>query len=157
MSIIRQLVDDLKLNNVKLYNERLSQVADAIYINDGTSAYIAVAPDVPRRKQEALIAHEAGHHFSGISGDLSRDEAKANRWATKQLISPEAIVEATLSGCQSYYELCEYLNVDEDFMKTAITCLRMIYGDGITIGEHYLHLYPIWVKNIKTGDIWPED
>lgn len=152
-----EITEWLKKDGCEVYDLRPSSKLDGLYFSEGAVAYVAVAPDMTAAKQLSVLAHEAGHHFNGITGDTGRDEERANRWATKHLLSLEAIVQATLAGCQSFYELCEWLGLDEDFVRTGIKCLRMIYGDGITIGEYYLHLYPIWVKNIKTGDIWPEE
>lgn len=151
------LKDNLHNDGIEIDYIRLVDTHRGLYIADGSKSYIAIAPDLPPKQQLAVLAHEAGHHYTGITGHTGRDEERANRWAAKELISPEAIIQATLAGCQSYHELCEMLDLDEEFVRTAIKCFRSIYGEGIQFDDYYLHLHPIWVKDIQTGKVWPEE
>lgn len=142
---------------ISVIYERVFDDTDGLYLTDGSSAYIACAPEVLPKQKLAVLAHEAGHHFRGLTGDPPRDEERADRWAAHELISPSDIIQATVNGCQSYHELCETLDLDEEFVRTSIRCFRSMYGEGVEIDGYYLHLYPIWVKELETGRIWPEE
>lgn len=142
---------------VKIIYERVFDDTDGLYLTDGSSAYVACAPEVLPKRKFAVLAHEAGHHFMGITDNDPRDEERADRWAAKAMIQPMDIIQATINGCQGFHELCETLDLDENFVRTSIISFRKMYGEAIEIEDYYLNLHPIWVKDMKTGRIWPDE
>ena len=71
------------------------------------------------------LGHELGHCATGayytIGADKivrSKAEARANRWAIMHLIPKEEFEELLRQGYQQW-ELAEYYNVTESFIKTA--------------------------------------
>lgn len=72
------------------------------------------------------LAHEIGHSMTGAfynpyaACDIrKKHENRADKWAIKQLIPREAFQFALDRGISELWELAEYFNVTEDFMKKA--------------------------------------
>jgi len=128
-----------------------------VYAQRGPREYIAVSPNLPESERYAVLAHEAGHHYRGLTGHSGRDEERADRWAVDNTISAQDIIDATIAGCESYADLAERQQVNEAFVRTAIRVLYRKHGHVICIGRYELHLLPIWVKDTETGRIWPEE
>ena len=81
---------------------------------------------MPRRERTHL-AHELGHCATGSFYNLyapldirARHEWRANKWAVHHLFSPEEIKKATSLGYTETWQLAEYFDVTEDFIRTAL-------------------------------------
>ena len=73
------------------------------------------------------VAHEYGHCATGTTHYVSspldlvyKHEYKADKWAIHKLLPVEDIKKAMLSGCTEVWQLAEYFNVTERFLKRAI-------------------------------------
>ena len=73
------------------------------------------------------LAHELGHQFKNAFYDISstletreRQEALAARWAVNELIPVEKLLDAFRSGHTEVYDLAEYFEVTEDFIREAV-------------------------------------
>lgn len=78
----------------------------------------------PRLEQ---MAHEMGHcmtdaFYEGYSPFELREkhERSANEWAVREILPFSELCEAVKDGCRELWELSEYFNVSEDFVKKAI-------------------------------------
>ena len=85
-------------------------------------------------KEKKCIAEELGHYFTTI-GDILNLEIKSNKkqgnksknWAFKKLVPFDELVSAFQSGYVNVYELAEYFDVTEDFMKESILFYQRKY------------------------------
>ena len=73
---------------------------------------------------------------------------------TEETISPVSythlgIIEAFEHGCQSRYEMAEYLEVTEEFLEGCVSCYRNKYGVGTTLDNYYITFIP----NLNVGRI----
>lgn len=82
-------------------------------------------------QEKVLLGHELGHCVTGSFYNRYSDydvkakaEYKADKWAVKKLIPKDELKSAADSGITEVWELAEYFNVTEDFVKKAI----YIYG-----------------------------
>ena len=73
------------------------------------------------------LAHELGHQFKNAFYDISstfetrdRQEARATRWAVNELVPADELIAALKSGYTEVYDLAEYFNVTEDFIREAV-------------------------------------
>lgn len=91
--------------------------------------YIGLDDDVleSEASQRVHLAHELGHCITGAfynrwaARDLrQKHEDRANRWAIQRLISQAELDQAVTDGYTSVWQLAEYFNVTEDFMRKAI-------------------------------------
>lgn len=80
-----------------------------------------------KTQERVHLAHELGHcmrgaFYNAYSGlDIrGRHEYRANKWAVHQLIPLAKIKKAMRSGYTEAWQLAEYFDVTEDFIRTAI-------------------------------------
>ena len=106
-------VDHLKLKTMKAFSVPGNIVID-----------LSQLPTLAELK--VCLSHELGHElrsaFYNIRNTLEtreRQEERANRWAVENLIPVEDLKAAVESGCKTTYELAEYFDVTEDFIREA--------------------------------------
>lgn len=102
---------------------------ESISIQDGDDCFIAIDPfQLSSFQDEKLkLAHELGHCMTGsfynrYSGlDVrQKQENRADKWAIEEVIGEDELNEAVSEGYTELWELADYFNVSEDFMKKAI-------------------------------------
>jgi len=93
--------------------------------------WIALDTDRIENTIEAKIclAHEMGHietnSFYNVHSPLDvrqKHENRANKWAIKHLITEEELDEAVANGHTEIWDLADYFDVTEDFMRKVV-CL----------------------------------
>lgn len=74
----------------------------------------------------STLAHEIGHCYTGCTHKasspldlISKHEYKANRWAVEKYLPFHELNAAMLNGYTETWQLAEYFNVTEDFVKWA--------------------------------------
>ena len=101
--------------------------------------WIALDTDHIESTTEAKVclAHEMGHietnSFYNVHSPLDvrqKHENRANKWAIKQLITEEELYEAVANGHTEIWDLADYFDVTEEFMRKAV-CLYT-YGNLAT-------------------------
>jgi hypothetical protein len=109
---------------------------------------IAIMKDIPTLKEKAcILAEEIGHYYTGY-GDIinqmeisnRKQEYKGRLWAYDKQIGLIGIVNAFNAGCQSLYDMAEYLDITEEFLKEALSCYTGKYGGSIKI-DNYIILF----------------
>lgn len=78
-------------------------------------------------ERKCILAEELGHYFFTV-GDIidqrdirnKKQERTARRWAYRKLIPPDLVNKAIKEGHTKTYEMAEYLEVTEEFLKDAI-------------------------------------
>ena len=107
-------------------------------------------------EKACTLAEELGHHHTSVGNILDMDltanrkqERQARLWAHNKLIGPSGIIEAFEHGCQSRYEMAEYLEVTEEFLEECVACYRNKYGVGITLDNYYI----MFIPNLNVGRI----
>jgi Zn-dependent peptidase ImmA (M78 family) len=115
-------------------------VSMSVMDDDGDCA-IAIDPyKIPTiAAEKSIVAHELGHCETGsfynqyATCDIrQRHENRADRWAIHTLVPKEELNTAVQAGYTNLWELAEYFDVTEDFMKKAI-CLYQ-YGNLAMVG-----------------------
>ena len=90
---------------------------------------IALNPNKIKTAQEykECLAHELGHQATGSFYKLNskfetrtRMEERATRWAVEQLVSVEELEDAFKKGYTEVWQLAEYFDMSEDFIKDVI-------------------------------------
>lgn len=74
-----------------------------------------------------ILAEEVGHYQTS-SGDIldqttldnQKQELKARRWAYEKILPIEIIRFALIDGHTEIWDMAEYLNVDETFLRAAL-------------------------------------
>ena len=95
------------------------------------------------------LSEEMGHHFTSYGNilDLSdaenrKQEFRARMWAYNKQIGLIRIVDAYKHGCHNMYEMAEYLDVTEEFLKDALQQYRNKYGVCKAIDNYIIFFEP---------------
>lgn len=120
--------------------------------NDGliSGNRIAIRKDILTTTEKAcVLAEELGHHYTSVGNildqqDISnrKQELRARIWAFDECIGLIGIVNAFKAGCQSLYEMAEYLEVTENFLKDALETYRRKYGICKEIDNYIVFFEP---------------
>ncbi len=113
------------------------QKREALSIMDTADRSCSIAIDPLRltgpRDEKMKLAHELGHCMTGSFYNpytpldvRAQHETRANRWAYRQLVPTEVLLDAVQSGCRNMWELAEYLDLPEDFLTDALDYYKML-------------------------------
>lgn len=105
-------------------------------MDDAGQCAIAIDPHKIRSEfdERNKLVHELGHCCTGSFYNQysnydcrKRHENRADKWAIERLIPFDDLVEAFASGHWDIWDLADYFNVTEEFIKKAV-CFH-IYGN----------------------------
>ena len=100
-------------------------------------------------EKSCVLAEELGHHHTSI-GDIidqsnsenRKQEHKARVWGYDRMIGLLGIIKAFDYGCQSRYEIAEYLDTTEKYLEEAIDYYRSKYGVYTTVDMYVIYFMP---------------
>lgn len=79
------------------------------------------------REEYSAVLHEYGHYATGTTHAVTspvdlveRHEYRANKWAVQNGITREELDAAVAAGYREIWELAEYFDVTEDYMRMVI-------------------------------------
>ncbi len=108
-------------------NPKTKSVTISLKATDDWGIFLDCSKIETLAEEKSIVAHECGHYATGATHTVSspldlveRHENKADKWAIKHLISREELDEAVKKGNTEIWELAEYFNVTEDFMKKVV-------------------------------------
>ncbi|ODU58414.1 MAG: ImmA/IrrE family metallo-endopeptidase [Clostridium sp. SCN 57-10] len=135
MRDVQALYDKLTDSGVKLYLWDLGDASATTIAIDGAYGIFMDFDNIETAADElCVVAHEAGHFFSGATHRVDspldvvgRHECKANKWAIAHCIPVDDLDDAVADGCTEWWQLAERLGVTESFVKKAV-CLYT-YGN----------------------------
>ena len=129
--------------NVKVYDYYLGEESLAGLYIDGRVAINTSVKSL--KKRTCVIAEELGHHYTSSGNILDQDdvrtqkqEHKARLWGYNESIGLIGIVEAFNHGCHNLYEMAEYLDVTEEYLKEALDAYRDKYGVRTDIDNFFI-------------------
>lgn len=109
--------------------EKVVEVRERNMISDGLycDGHIWINKDMTSARKACILAEEIGHHMTSV-GDIidqtdirnRKQEHKARRWAFKTLVPLDDINRAIEHGHSELWEMAEYLEVDEGFLREAL-------------------------------------
>ncbi|WP_370771233.1 hypothetical protein [Eubacterium ramulus] len=95
------------------------------------------------------LLKKLGHHCTSSGNILDQNdirtqkqEHKARLWGYNESIGLIGIVEAFNHGCQNLYEMAEYLDVTEEYLKEALDAYRDKYGVRTDIDNYTVCFIP---------------
>lgn len=110
---------------------------------------IAIRKDLSRIEKKCVLAEELGHHHTSVGNILDmndvrnrKQERQARFWSYNKLIGLRGIIQAYEAGCQSRYEVAEYLEVTEEYLADCIEAYREKYGVGVAVDNYYIMFIP---------------
>lgn len=118
-------------------------------------AFIAIDKNLTEADKACVLAEELGHHattYGNIIDQSSvmnrKQERRARVWAYYLMLQFEDIIQAYEHGCQSRYDIAEYLNISEEFLQDAINYYKDKYGAYIAYDNYFIYFEPLGVLKI---------
>jgi len=97
--------------------------------------YIGLDTHLSQAQEKVALAHELGHCKTDAlygrdvsTATLERSESRAEKWSVTQLISFDDLLCAFKKGNCEVWELAEYFDMPEDFIRTTLDVYRRL-GD----------------------------
>lgn len=101
-------------------------VTERSMINDGlySDSCVWINKEMTTARKACVLAEEIGHYCTSV-GDIleqknianAKQEQKARVWAYQKLLSVDKILDAASKGHTETWDMAEYLDVDEEFLK----------------------------------------
>ena len=128
LSKLYQIYEEMYQKGHSLFDYRLTDnKAATIKLNGEYAIFIDTDKMESIADELCIVAHEYGHCETGATHYISspfdlvcKHEYKADKWAIHKILPIEDIKKAMLSGCTEVWQLAEYFNVTERFLKRAI-------------------------------------
>ena len=113
---------------------------------DGT---VAIRKDMTTAEKSCVLAEELEHHYITVGNILDpsvpanmKQEHLARLRAYNRRIGLTGIIQGYRAHCRSCYELAEYLEVSEDFLREALDCYREKYGVYTELDGYVIYFDP---------------
>lgn len=109
-------------------------------------------------EKACYMAEELGHDKTSVGNILDlnkfenqKQERQARLWGYNKLIGLEGLVKAFDKGCQSRYEIADFLDVTEEFLDECIAYYTQKYGIYTIYKNYTICFIPFLTigKNIK--------
>lgn len=111
---------------------------------------IAIRKDIPTLKEKHCVLAEELGHFHTTVGNITnlndyrnyKQELRARRWGYNRIVGLLGLIRAFEHGCCSLYEVAEYLNITESYLKEAIEWYRSKYGIYTKVDNYIIYFEP---------------
>lgn len=117
---------------------------------------IAIRKDIETQAEKScVLAEELGHHYT-TAGDIldqtdvmnQKQEYRARLYGYNLKIGLTGLIRAYEAGCRSLYEMADFLDATEEYLKEAIQCYRSKYGVCTSIDNYVVYFEPFAVMRI---------
>lgn len=123
---------------------------------------IAIRKDISTQAEKScVLAEELGHHYTTV-GDIidqtevsnRKQEYRARLYGYNLKVGLIGITDAYEAGCRSLYEMAEYLDATEEYLKEALDCYHSIHGVYATIDNYIIFFEPSFtvMKTVSKTD-----
>ncbi|MCC3380740.1 ImmA/IrrE family metallo-endopeptidase [Paenibacillus farraposensis] len=127
-----------------------------IFIESSTSDMILLNKSIEsKRERKCVLAEELGHYHLTVGNIVDQSiignqqqELRARQWGYEKLVPLSAIVQAFHTRVKGRYEIAEYLDVTEDFLKASIDRYRNKYGIYTTWNNYIIYFDPLVVAEM---------
>lgn len=124
-----QLYQLAQQENIEVLSYPLPQNGSMSVMLDGGQCFVGLDPSLRDGsvQERVHLSHELGHCVTGSFYNIYaavdsrlRHENRADKWAVTTLISVEELDNAIAQGCTEVWELAEYFQVTEAFIRKAL-------------------------------------
>ena len=121
---------------------------------------IAVRKDIETQAEKScVLAEELGHHYTS-SGDIldqdnimkQKQEYRARLYGHNLKIGLTGLIRAYEAGCRNLYEMAEFLDATEEYLREAIRCYRSKYGVCTAVDNYVIYFEPFAIMRITSID-----
>ena len=111
---------------------------------------IAIRKDIPTQAEKScVLAEELGHYFTSAGNILDqtdivnrKQEYRARLYGYNLQIGLRGIISAHTAGCRNLYEMADYLDVTEEYLKEALNCYQSKYGEYVKVDNYMIYFIP---------------
>ena len=122
-----ELDEIMEQENIELLEIKAKNCKSMSVLSDEGNCYIGIDKrDMSEAEEIVNTAHEVGHCVTGSFYNkysefdlISKHERRADIWAIKKLISKDELIDAFEHNILEIWELAEYFNLTEDFIRKA--------------------------------------
>lgn len=141
--------------NLIVKEKELSGYGGRIYKNR-----IAINRSLPTQTEKScVLAEELGHHYT-TTGDIldqsnamnRKQEYRARLYGYNLKIGLTGLISAYEYGCRNLYEMAEYLDATEEYLKDAIDCYHAKYGQYTAVDNYVIYFEPFAVMKFVAAE-----
>lgn len=111
---------------------------------------IAIRKDIPTQAEKScVLAEELGHYFTSAGNILDqtdivnrKQEYRARLYGYNLQIGLRGIISAHTAGCRNLYEMADYLDVTEEYLKETLNCYQSKYGEYVKVDNYIIYFIP---------------
>ena len=121
---------------------------------------IAINRALPTQAEKScVLAEEIGHHCTS-SGDIldqtdimnRKQEYRARLYGYNLKVGLTGLIRAYEAGCRNFFEMAEFLDATEEYLKEAIQCYKSKYGICAVIDNYIIYFEPFAVMKMITAE-----
>ncbi len=121
---------------------------------------IAIRKNIATQAEKScVLAEELGHHYTS-SGDIldqtdvmnQKQEYRARLYGYNLKIGLTGLIRAYEAGCRNLYEMAEFLDATEEYLREAIQCYRSKYGVCTAVDNYVIYFEPFAVMRMISAD-----
>ncbi|MEA4972952.1 MAG: ImmA/IrrE family metallo-endopeptidase [Candidatus Metalachnospira sp.] len=133
---------------IEYANDRNISIVETYFESDSKGLCIgrdtiAIKKELKDCEKICILAEELGHYNTSV-GDIvdqknsnnQKQEKIARKWAVNKLIKIEKLIDAVKHGCDSLFEIADFLDVTEEFLIESIDIFRQKYGPCYVSGNY---------------------
>ena len=117
---------------------------------------IAIRKDIETQAQKScVLAEEIGHHCTSSGNILDqtnvmnqKQEYRARLYGYNLKIVLTGLIRAYEAGCRNLYEMADFLDATEEYMKEAIQCYSSKYGTCVAVDNYIIYFEPFAVMKM---------
>ena len=114
---------------------------------------IAIRKDIDTQAEKScVLAEEIGHYRTSSGNILDQNKAESRKqeyrarlYGYNLKIGLTGLISAYEAGCGNLYEMAEYLNATEEYLKEAIQCYHSKYGVYAVVDNYVIYFEPFAV------------
>ena len=120
---------------------------------------IAIRKSIETQAEKScVLTEELGHYFTSFGNILNMDEIQNRKQELRARLSGYdmqigliGIIECYKHHCRSLYEMAEYLQVTEEYLKEALECYSRKYGENLVTIDNYAIRF---VPSLQVMEFW---
>lgn len=121
---------------------------------------IAINRALPTQAEKScVLAEEIGHHCTS-SGDIldqtdimnRKQEYRARFYGYNLKIGLTGLIRAYEAGCRNFFEMAEFLDATEEYLKEAIQCYKSKYGICTAVDNYIIYFEPFAVMKMIAAE-----
>lgn len=109
--------------------------------------------------KSCVLAEEIGHHCTSSGNILDqtnvmnqKQEYRARLYGYNLKIGLTGLIRAYEAGCRNLYEMAEFLDATEEYLKEAIQCYSSKYGTCVAVDNYIIYFKPFAVMKMITAE-----